>query len=392
MLASSLGWTLDAFDFFLVVMCQTAIAREFHQSLTAMAFVTTTVTLATRPIGALLFGAIADRFGRRLPLMLNLVFYSVIQVLSGLAPNFTTFLILRGLFGIGMGGEWGIGASLAMEKVPPRMRGLLSGLLQEGYPAGSLLASLAYWLIFPRYGWRPLFFIGGLPALLAIYVRYHVPESEPWQATRRTTMRDIFHDVARHWPTLLYVTILMTAMNLSSHGTQDLYPVFLEKDWHLAAGQRSAVTALAAIGAILGGLFFGRISDLKGRRRAMIAAFIGAIITIPLWALSPSLALIVVGGMVMQFMVQGAWGVIPAHITELSPDTVRGLLPGLAYQTGALLAGPVTLLQTHLATNRSYAIAMTVTCTATFILAIAVIASGKERRARPFGQKSPPPD
>src|SRR6267378_6126549 len=167
--AGFLGWTLDAFDFFLVVMCLTAIAAEFHQPDTAIA-ATLTVTLAFRPVGAFIFGLLADRYGRRLPLMLDLIFYSVVEVLSGLAPSYWSFLVLRALFGIGMGGEWGVGASLVMEKVPPRLRGVFSGLLQQGYAAGYLLAALCYLVVYPRWGWRPLFFIGGLPALLALYV------------------------------------------------------------------------------------------------------------------------------------------------------------------------------------------------------------------------------
>src|SRR3954470_11422847 len=173
LLAGYLGWTLDAFDFFLVVSCLTAIGREFHKTDAEMAL-TITATLAFRPIGAILFGLMADRYGRRLPLMINLVFYSVIEVLSGFAPSYTSFLVLRALFGIGMGGEWGVGASLAMEKVPTKLRGLLSGLLQEGYAVGYLLAAICYFFVFPRWGWRPLFFIGGLPALLTLYVRFGV--------------------------------------------------------------------------------------------------------------------------------------------------------------------------------------------------------------------------
>ena len=171
-LAGFLGWTLDAFDFFLVVYCLTAIGHEFHRSDAEMAF-TLFVTLAFRPVGAFLFGLLADRYGRRLPLMIDLVFYSVRGSATGLAPNYTTFLVLRALFGIGMGGEWGVGASLAMEKVPPRLRGLLSGLLQQGYaigiPAGGASATSSS---SERSGWRPLFFLGGLPALLALFVRF----------------------------------------------------------------------------------------------------------------------------------------------------------------------------------------------------------------------------
>jgi SHS family lactate transporter-like MFS transporter len=388
--SSFLGWTLDAFDYFMVIMCLTAIGTTFGKSVKTMAMVTT-ATLALRPVGALVFGLMADRWGRRLPLMLNLVFYSIIQVFSGLAHSFGTFILLRALFGIGMGGEWGVGDSLAMEKVPPRLRGLLSGLLQEGYAMGYLLAAVAYWVIFPRWGWRPLFFVGGLPTLLAAFVRFSVPESEAWHATRRHRIGEVVRDLLKHWPTLLYITLLMMAMNLASHGTQDLYPTFLEKDWHLGPQGRAAITALTMLGAISGGLVFGYWSDRAGRRRVMIFAFIGAILAVPLWVHAPTLALIAVGGVIMQFMVQGAWGIIPAHITELAPQTVRGLLPGLAYQMGVLLASPISQAQARLSERgHSYAAVMTLTCLIVFGWAIVVVRAGPEHRGHRFGLTTDP--
>src|SRR5216117_1707812 len=238
--AGFLGWTLDAFDFFLVVMCLTAIAAEFHQPDKAIA-VTLTVTLLFRPVGALIFGLLADRYGRRLPLMLDLIFYSVVEVLSGLAPTYWSFLVLRALFGIGMGGEWGVGASLVMEKVPPRLRGVFSGLLQQGYAAGYLLAALCYFFVFPRWGWRPMFFIGGFPALLALYIRFQVKESEVWQRTRHRDWSGLGRSIASHWKLFIYLTLLMMMMNFVSHGTQDMYPTFLERYWGFGPAQRMAV-------------------------------------------------------------------------------------------------------------------------------------------------------
>src|SRR5947199_445793 len=237
-LAGFLGWTLDAFDFFLVVFTLTAIAKDFGKTDAQLAL-TLTVTLAFRPVGAFIFGLLADRYGRRLPLMIDLVFYSIIEVLSGLAPNYTTFLILRALFGIGMGGEWGVGASLAMEKVPPRLRGVLSGLLQEGYATGYLLAAVCYFFVFPRWGWRPMFFIGGLPALLALFVRYQVHESEVWERTRHKDWGSLGRAIVSHWKLFLYLTLLMAGMNLVSHGTQDMYPTCLQRDWGFAAQKRA---------------------------------------------------------------------------------------------------------------------------------------------------------
>src|SRR5919197_4384085 len=201
--AGFLGWTLDAFDFFLVVMTLTAIAREFGRSDAAIA-ASIGLTLMFRPVGAFIFGLLADRYGRKLPLMADLVFYSVIEVLSGLAPNYATFLVLRALFGIGMGGEWGVGASLVMEKVPPRLRGVVSGLLQQGYAAGYLLAALCYFFVFPHWGWRPLFFLGGLPALLALFVRARVQESEVWRATPPESWGGAGRAIRRHAGVFLY--------------------------------------------------------------------------------------------------------------------------------------------------------------------------------------------
>src|SRR5438876_2276090 len=289
--AGFLGWMLDAFDFFLVVMTLTAIAKEFNKSDAAIAL-SITLTLAFRPVGALIFGLLADRYGRRLPLIIDLIFYSLIEVLSGLAPNYLTFMILRALFGIGMGGEWGVGASLAMEKVPPRLRGVLSGLLQEGYAAGYLLAALCYFFVFPRWGWRPMFFIGGLPALLAIFVRLHVKESEVWKKTRHESWGQLGRGIASHWKLFIYLVLLMMMMNFVSHGTQDLYPTLLKRAWHFGPRKVAAVTAFTMVGAIAGGILFGYLSDRIGRRKSMIAALILAMLAIPLWSLSPLLGLL----------------------------------------------------------------------------------------------------
>ena len=384
LLAGFLGWTLDAFDFFLVVLSLTAIAQEFHRPDKDIAL-TITVTLAFRPVGAFIFGLLADRYGRRLPLIIDLIFYSVVEVLSGFAPNYATFLVLRALFGIGMGGEWGVGASLAMEKVPPRLRGVLSGLLQEGYAAGYLLAAICYFFVFPRWGWRPMFFIGGLPALLAIYVRLHIKESEVWKKTRHENWSQLGRGIASHWKLFLYLVALMMMMNFVSHGTQDMYPTLLKRQWGFSPQKVAAVTAFSMVGAIAGGILFGLLSDRVGRRRSMIAALVGALIVIPVWAFSPSLALLVAGGFLMQFMVQGAWGVIPAHLTELSPDSVRGFLPGFAYQCGVLLAGSVAYIEALFAQRMSYATAMALTAVTVFTGAIIVTALGREKRGIQFG-------
>jgi len=383
-LAGFLGWTLDAFDFFLVVMTLTAIAKEFHRTDAEIAF-SLTLTLAFRPVGAFIFGLLADRYGRRLPLMLDLVFYSVVEVLSGLAPSYTSFLVLRALFGIGMGGEWGVGASLVMEKVPPRLRGVFSGILQQGYAMGYLLAACAYYLVFPRWGWRPLFFIGGLPALLALYVRSHVKESEVWERTKHPSWSSLGKAIAANWRTFLFLTLLMAGMNLSSHGTQDLYPTFLQRDWHFTPGRRAALTAFSMVGALAGGVLAGLLSDRIGRRRMIVIALVGATCIIPLWAFAPSLPLLVAGAFLMQFCVQGAWGVIPAHITEISPDSVRGFMPGFAYQCGVLIASSAAYIEAIAAAHANYAVAMAVTAAIVFAIAAMVAGLGPERRGREYG-------
>ena len=383
--AGFLGWTLDAFDFFLVVMTLTAIERDLGKSDAAVAL-SITITLAFRPVGALIFGLLADRYGRKIPLMVDLVFYSVIEVLSGLAPNYTTFLVLRALFGIGMGAEWGVGASLVMEKVPARLRGVMSGLLQQGYAAGYLLAALCYLLVFPHWGWRPLFFIGGLPALLALFVRARVQESAVWRETHHENWSGLGRAIASNWKLFLYLTGLMAMMNMVSHGTQDMYPTFLERDWGFGPTTRAALTAFSQVGALTGGVLCGLYSDRLGRRRTIGLALAGAVLAIPIWAFAPATPLLVVGAFVMQFFVQGAWGVIPAHINELSPDAVRGFLPGFAYQCGVAIASQIPHVQALFATRTSYAQAMALSAVIVFIVGAVVAGLGPERRGVAFGR------
>src|SRR6266851_4300110 len=388
--AGFLGWTLDAFDFFLVVMTLTAIGKEFGKSDAAIAL-SLMLTLLFRPVGAFIFGLLADRYGRKLPLMIDLVFYSVVEVLTGLAPNYTTFLVLRALFGIGMGAEWGVGASLVMEKVAPRYRGVVSGLLQQGYALGFLLAALCYRTLFPHFGWRPLFFIGGLPALLALFVRARVKESEVWRETRHESWGGLGNAIFANLPLFAYITVLMWMMNMVSHGTQDMYPTFLQRHWGFTAQQRGDITIISMVGALLGGVAFGLYSDRLGRRRAIGLALIAAVAAIPLWAFAPSVPLLVVGAFVMQFFVQGAWGVIPAHINELSPDSVRGFLPGFAYQCGVAVASQIPRTQALFAAHTSYAQAMALSAATVFILGAVVAGVGHERRGVAFGRGAPYP-
>src|SRR5256885_6331926 len=284
-----------------------------------------------------------------------------------------------------MGGEWGVGASLAMEKGPPKVRGMLSGLLQEGYATGYLLAAVCYFFVFPRWGWRPLFFIGGLPALLALFVRFKVKESEVWKETKHETWGQLGRSIASYWKLFIYLTILLMMMNFVSHGTQDMYPTFLERHSGFSPRERIMITALSMVGAIIGGVVFGYISDRWGRRRSMIVALLCAIAVVPLWAFAPSLALLMLGAFLLQFMVQGAWGIIPAHLSELSPDSVRGFLPGFAYQCGVLLAGSVAYIEALFAERMSYAMAMSVTAATVFTGGVIITALGREKRGIRFG-------
>jgi SHS family lactate transporter-like MFS transporter len=317
--------------------------------------------------------------------MLDLVFYSIVEVLTGFAPTYWSFMVLRALFGIGMGGEWGVGASLVMEKVPPKYRGVFSGILQQGYAMGYLLAALAHWAVFPHWGWRPLFFIGGLPALLALFVRARVQESEVWRETRHENWSHLGRAIARNWPLFLYLTVLMALMNMVSHGTQDMYPTFLERDWHFGPQTRAALTAFSQVGALAGGVICGLYSDRLGRRRTIGYALIGAVLAIPIWAFAPATLLLWLGAFVMQFFVQGAWGVIPAHINELAPDGVRGFLPGFAYQCGVAVASQIPHVQARFAVHTTYAETMALSAGLVFIVAGIVATLGPERRGIAFG-------
>ena len=380
------GWTLDAFDFFLVVLSLTAIGKDFGQDVRHMTLALT-ATLALRPVGAFLFGGISDRFGRRIPMIVNLCLFAVVELATGFAHSFVQFLCIRAVFGVVMGGQWGVGVSLAMEKVPTRYRGVLSGLLQQGYAIGFLLAAGAYFFVAPTYGWRPLFYIGSLPALAsAAFVAFNVRESEAWKQHHPSSLAGLGRTLASNWKLFLYFTLFMMAMHMSSHGTQDMYPTFLEKDWGIFGKQKAALTAISMVGAILGGLSIGWISDRIGRRWAMIGAIIGALAVIPLWAFAHTLPMLVLGAVLMQFCVQGAWGVVPAHVAELSPDSVRGTLPGLGNQVGVLLSSVVVYLEATLAKGRSYSISMAMTAAVVFCLAALMTLIGREKRAIAIGK------
>jgi SHS family lactate transporter-like MFS transporter len=381
--ASFLGWTLDAFDFFVLVFLVDTLAMQFHVAKSAIVW-TLTATLAMRPLGALLFGLLADRYGRRKPLMANVVFFSLLELFCGFAPNYTVFLILRTIYGIGMGGEWGVGASLAMESVPEKWRGILSGILQSGYSIGYLLAALAAQFVLPLWGWRAMFWIGGAPALLAFYIRSRVREPEAWMQHRAPTVGAIVRTASGHWKLFGYLALLMTLMMFLSHGTQDLYPDFLRTNWKLNQRTISQIAVLYSIGAVIGSIVFGYLSERIGRRYGMIAALGLSLAVIHFWAFGGSIVVLATAAFFMQVGVQGAWGIIPAHLNELSPDSVRGLMPGFAYQLGILIAAPTNNIEFHLQRRFGYSWALAGFEIANITLLVLVLALGRERKGQSF--------
>ena len=383
-IACFLGWALDAFDFFILTFCISALATQFQSKISAVTEAVF-ITLAFRPVGAFLFGLMADRFGRRLTLMVDIIAYSVFELASAFAPSLKIFIITRALFGIAMGGEWGVGAALAFETLPAEKRGFFSGLLQEGYAVGFLMAALVYGTVFEYVGWRGMFVIGALPALLVIYIRTKVDESPAWLEGKvaKNQERRLGRDVLKFIGPFALMTVLMFAFNSYSHGTQDLYPTFLTKEHHFAPRTVMLIAVIANLGALLGGVVFGSWSEKVGRRRAILVAALLSIPVIPLWAYSHAVPWLALGGFLMQFMVQGAWGVIPAHLNELSPPSVRGTFPGFAYQLGNLLASKNAVLQARVAEQRyggSYppVLAWSVLLVAGFLAVITM--SGGERR------------
>ncbi|MGA2213703.1 MAG: MFS transporter [Bryobacteraceae bacterium] len=382
--AAFLGWTLDAFDFFVVVYVVSAIAKDFGRSIPAIALAIT-ASLITRPIGGFIFGLLADRYGRRWVLIGNIIFYSIVEVLSGFAPSYAVFLALRLLYGVGMGGNWGVGVSLALESVPIRWRGTVSGMLQEGYAVGNGLASIAYFLIYPRWGWRAMFFIGVIPALLTVFLCFRVEESKAWQQAR-TDGATYRQALFKNWRIFLYLVAILAGVNFISHGTQDLYPTFLERQRHFGTGATALISFISVLGAVAGGLICGRLSDRLGRRRTMVTALLLGVAVIPLWVFAPNMALIMLGAFLMQFMVQGAWGVVPAHVNELSPPAVRGFFPGFAYQLGVLIASSISYIEALLAEHFSYATSMGTLAAVVLLLGAMIVWLGPEKRGVAFSK------
>jgi MFS transporter, SHS family, lactate transporter len=390
-IACFLGWSLDAFDFFILTFCVSAIATQFQAKVSAVAEAIF-ITLAFRPVGAFLFGMMADRYGRRVTLMVDIIAYSVFELASAFAPSLKIFLITRALFGIAMGGEWGVGAALAFETLPAEGRGFFSGLLQEGYAAGYLMAALIYGTVFRFVGWRGMFIIGALPAFLVIYIRSKVDESPAWLQGRVSREENrLGKDILTYVGTFAFLVVLMFAFNSFSHGSQDLYPTFLQKDHHFTPRTVGFIAIIANIGALLGGIVFGTWSEKIGRRKAIVIAALLAIPLIPLWAYSHTAPMLALGGFLMQFMVQGAWGVVPAHLNELSPPAVRGTFPGFAYQLGNFLSSwngvkQAKVAEQHFGGVFAPVMAWTVLIVATLVAIVTWL--GRERRGADMSNTS----
>jgi MFS transporter, SHS family, lactate transporter len=343
--ATFLGWMLDAFDFFILIFVLEDVAKTFGTTLTAMTLAIT-LTLAMRPVGAFIFGRLADHYGRRPILIANVLCFGGLEFFSGLAPTLLSFMILRTLFGVAMGGEWGIGASLAMETIPPSWRGWVSGLLQSGYPSGYFLATIVFGICFPLVGWRGMFMIGGAASLLVLYLMTKVEESPDWIARKLEQRPGIVAVLRSNLALAIWAIVMMTAFNFLSHGTQDLYPsAFLGVQHHFTHGTITTIALIYNAGAIVGGLAFGELSQRIGRRTAIVLASLLALPVLPLWAFSGSPVWLAVGAFLMQVCVQGAWGVVPAHLNEISPADIRATFPGFVYQLGNFLASFNATLQ-----------------------------------------------
>jgi SHS family lactate transporter-like MFS transporter len=386
-IAAFLGWTLDAFDFFLLVFLLGDIAKEFGVQVSDVAYAVF-LTLAMRFIGAYIFGRLGDRFGRKPILMLDIVSYSVIGALAAFSPTLWAFLALRALFGIAMGGEWGLGSSLAMESIPPQSRGIVSGILQCGYPVGYLLASIVYGFLYQRsfgdftFNWRAMFLLSIIPALVVLFIRSHVPESPAFAEHKDTVKPKLIETLRSNWGVALYAIGLMMCFNLFSHGTQDLYPTFLQKQHSFDSTTVSWITIVANIGAIVGGLLFGFVSEKIGRVNAITVAALIALPALPLWAYSSTPFMLAIGAFIMQVSVQGAWGVIPAHLNEISPGVVRATLPGFVYQVGNFLASYNGPFQAKLAeaNGNNYSFALALVAGIVAIAIVIVIRFSPERR------------
>jgi SHS family lactate transporter-like MFS transporter len=378
-----LGWILDAFDFFVLVFLVDVLANNFHVGKADIVW-TITITLAMRPVGALVLGSLADRYGRRRPLIACVVYFSIITALTPFAPSYFLFVVLRALYGIGMGGYWGIGASLVMESSPKRWRGLFSGIMQAGYSGGYLLAAVALRTIEPHFGWRWMFLCGLILAAVIAVLTLLSPESTSWEKHRLASFGEVIRVLWEHKKDFVYLVLMMTAITCLSHGTQDLYPDFLKTVHKFSNTVVSNLAILYNVGAILGALVIGHYSDRLGRRFAIIVALTICALSIPLWAFGSTIVMLAIGSFAMQFGVQGAFGVIPAHLNELSPSSVRSLFPGVVYQLGVLIAAPSVVVEFTLRRHLGYQWALTIFEMCVIFCLFLIFGFGPERKGRDF--------
>jgi SHS family lactate transporter-like MFS transporter len=380
-IAASLSWTLDAFDFFILIFTFDDVAKAFGVSVKSITFAIT-LTLATRALGAFIFGRLADKYGRKPILMLVVLLYSIFEAASGFAWSFASFLVIRAAFGIAMGGEWGIGSSLAMETIPDRWRGWVSGLLQAGYPLGYFLATLLFGFAYAHLGWRGMFFVGASPAILIFFINARVEESPAFQKIKSGKPVSALTVLRKHGKLAIYAIVMMAAFNFFSHGTQDIYPkLYLAKQVGLSHPVLTNVVLLYNLGAMLGGVAFGLLSQKIGRRWAIGLACVLSLIVLYFWSHSATPVIIAAAAFMMQFAVQGAWGVVPVHLNELSPAEIRGTFPGFVYQLGNFIASVNAPMQVALAgATHNYGFALMVTAGTVAVLLIILMIFGPEAK------------
>ncbi|KAI0074125.1 MFS general substrate transporter [Panus rudis PR-1116 ss-1] len=350
-----LAWTCDAIDFFSVSLSVTHLTVQFDKK-TKDITTAITLTLLLRSVGAVIFGVLSDRFGRKWPLVANLLVVALLELGSGFVNTFSAFLAVRSLFGIAMGGIWGLAASTGLENLPVEARGLASGILQQGYAVGYLLAAVINLNLVPSVsaGWRALFWTGAGISLFAAFIRMLLPESEVFlrakaleKARGKTTkhktkvfMHETWVMLKRHWLLCIYAVLLMTGFNFLSHGSQDLYPTYLQQSKGFSDHNATVATIIGncVSSSHSGGAIAGWLSQYIGRRLTIIIFVLAIGAFIPLWILPSSFGALAAGAFCIQFGVQGAWGVIPIQLAEMSPPAFRATFPGVAYQVGNMVS------------------------------------------------------